>query len=561
MSHRALDMAVESEFCDFIVVGGGAAGCALASGLARSKCRPRVSLLEAGSANSDPALRDLNNTFTQYNSNSQNWGYKSAPMPHVNNREICMDTGKGLGGSTAINFACWVRGPREEWDEIARVTGDDCWKWENVEPRFRRLENYHHLIKPGVGAERYCSHGPDAYGVSGPLHLTSQTTRWDTDMIQTADVWEACGYPLITDMSVGNYVGILFGPLSGHQGVRSTAADLLRGAPPNLKIETDSVVRKILVADGKAFGVELTNGKVLKCGKEVILSAGTLSSPQILMRSGIGPAHHLIELGIPIVYANENIGQNLRDHCHVQMHFSVNTNPRIPLYDGPPTGGAAMGFLKNQSALSSPEFHSLHESERQRLSLQTVPTFEVHHFAPAVRLEGMGPTSMMNIFLLNGQGLGEVKLQSLDPETPPIIRPIFLESEWDKRIVIESTQEALRIMDHSAASKSRDPKAVHICPKTNSEEDILDFWRENLTSTWHMTGTCRIGHTQDEDGACVDPDFRVYGIQNLRVVDLSVLPFLPSVHTQSYAYQVGMIAAEKLERQYGLGTDVSRSML
>ncbi|KAI0534768.1 hypothetical protein GGR58DRAFT_481523 [Xylaria digitata] len=539
---------------DFIVVGAGTSGCSVASDLARSNHLPRVLLLEAGGANNDPKLRDLNNTFTQYTDNSLNWGYKSAPLAYASDREICMDTGKGLGGSTAINFTSWVRGPRDEWDEIARVTGDDCWRWENVEPRFRRLENYHHLIEPGTGAERYCSHGPDAYGTSGLLHLTSQTTKWKTDLIQTADVWEACGYPLINDMSIGNYTGLLFSPLTGYQGVRSTAADLLHGSPPNLEIEVESMVRRVLVTDGKAIDVELTNGKILKCRKEVILSAGALSTPQILMRSGIGPEKHLNDLGIPVVHANNNIGRNLRDHCHVQMHFSVDENPTSHHFDEPPTGGAAMGFMKSHLALSSTEFQLLPKSERERLSLSTVPTFEVHHFTPVVRqsVPGMGPTSMINLFLLNGQGSGEVKLRSSDPDTLPIISPSFLEHEWDKRIVIESTRECLRVMDHAAASKSRDPKAMHICPKSDGEEDILEFWRDNLTSTWHMNGTCKIGRTQDEEGACIDPDLRVYGVHNLRVADLSALPFLPSVHTQSYAYQIGMLAAEKIIHHYDL---------
>ncbi|KAI3340501.1 hypothetical protein F4824DRAFT_497457 [Ustulina deusta] len=528
-------MVSEEKFYDFIVVGAGASGCSIASALARSSGLPHVLLLEAGGANSDPTYRGLNNMFTQYTNSPQNWGYKSAPLAYANNREICMDTGKGLGGSTAINFAFW---------------------WENVEPRFRQLENYHHLIEPGVGAERYCSHGPDAYGTSGFLHLTSQTTKWKTDLNRTADVWEAYGYPFITDMSIGNYVGLLFGPLTGYQGVRSTAADLLRGAPPNLEIETESMVNKVLVTDGKAIGVEQTNGRILKCGKEVILSAGALGTPQILMRSGIGPRQHLNELGIPVIHANDNIGQNLRDHCHVQMYFVVDDSPTVPPFDGPPTGGTAMGFLKSNLALTSAEFQLLPKGERDRLSLPTIPTFEVHHFAPAVRpgLESMGPTSMINLFLLNGQGLGEVRLQSSDPETPPIIRPQFLESEWDKRIVIESTRETLRVMNHAAASKSRDPKAMHICPRSNSEEDILNFWRGNLASTWHMNGTCKIGRTQEGKGACIDPDFKVYGVRNLRVADMSVLPFLPSVHTQSYAYQIGMIAAEKIQRQYSLNT-------
>ncbi|KAI8630021.1 hypothetical protein F5Y19DRAFT_464297 [Xylariaceae sp. FL1651] len=550
-------MVVKDQAYDFIIVGAGAAGCSVASALARSRRRPSVLLLEAGGSNSDPTLRVHDNMFTQFTNGSQNWGYKSAPLVHANNREIPLDRGKGLGGSTAINFTFWLRGPRDEWDEIARVTGDDCWKWKNVERRFRQIENYHHLIEPGTGAERYCAHGPDTYGSAGLLHLSSQSTQWKVDLVETADVWEACGYHLNTDMSTGDHVGLLISPLTGYQGIRSTAADLLQGAPDNLHVKTESEVQRIIILDGKAVGVELLSGKVINCKKEVIVSAGALDTVKILMLSGIGPEDHLNELRIPVAYANKHVGQNLRDHYHVQMHFSVREDATTCLYDSPPTGGSIMGFFKHDKALASSEFQTLPKSEKNRLSYATVPTWEIHHFGPSVRpgLEHMGPTSMINLFVLNSQGLGEVKLRSADRTAPPLVCPRFLEHPWDKRIAIESTRECLRIMDHIASSKSRDPSAKHVCPKSDSEEDILEFWRENLASSWHMTGTCKIGRTQEEDGACLDTDLRVYGVGGLRVADLSVLPFLPSVHTQAYAYQIGMIAAEKIIIEYNLDAE------
>ncbi|KAI1325087.1 hypothetical protein F5Y16DRAFT_423308 [Xylariaceae sp. FL0255] len=528
---------------DFIVVGAGPAGCSVANSLARAESHPQILLVEAGGPNEESKLRVLSNIYTQFTNESQNWGYKSVPLEQMNNREIPLDAGKGLGGSTAINFMTYTRGPKAEWDEMARVTGDDCWKWRNVERRFRQIENFHNLIEPE--AERYRVSGPGSYGTSGPIHVTSPPgSLWDIDMVKSADVWKACGYPLNPDLSSGDGIGLVVAPLSGYGGVRSTAADLFLGAPPNLDIITHSTVRRVIIeSDRNATGIELADGRIFGCTKEVILSAGVIGSPQILMRSGIGPPKHLKELDIPVVYANDAIGKNLRDHCHVSMYFSAGDDILPYLYKGPPQGGGIMGFFKHRDLLTTPEFQAIAESERFRL---------IHHFSPAIH-PTMGLTSRINVFHLSSQGLGDVKLRSNDATTPPLVRPAFLQGSVDEHMVVESTRACLRVMDHPTSPKNRDPMVKHECPKSNSAQDILDYWRENAISTWHGTGTCRIGHANQS--ACVDVDLKVHGLQRLRVADLSVLPFLPSVHTQTYAYQVGMVAAEKIIASHDLNVE------
>ncbi|CAJ2502198.1 Uu.00g095920.m01.CDS01 [Anthostomella pinea] len=541
---------------EFIIVGAGASGCSVASALARSKRRPSVLLLEAGDSNEDPSVRVHGNMYTQNTNSTQNWGYKSTPLPQANNRQISLDRGKGLGGSTAINFTFWTRGPRDEWDELARLTDDDAWKWENTERRFGQIEGYRHLIEPGTGAERYCTHGPDAYGTSGPLRLCSQSTKWSGDLAETTDVWESCGYPMNTDSSTGNPIGLQVCPLTGHLGTRSTAADLLRDAPGNLYVRTDSIVHQVMFEDSRASAVKLANGTTITATKEIILCIGALDTPKILMQSGIGPAEQLSKFRISVVHYNEHIGRNLRDHYYVLMLFAAREDASEALHNAPATGGAAMGFFKDEGALSSSEFQTLTDKERGRLGLPTGPTWEIAHDGARVRpgLEHMGPTSQITLFILNSQGLGDVKLRSANPSEPPLVQPGFLEHPWDKRIAVDSTRECLRVMEHPASSKRRDRSIAHICPKSSSEEDILEFWRDNLTSTWHMMGTCKMGRVEGQDGACADTAFKVFGVQGLRVADLSVLPLLPSVHTQTYAYQIGMIAAEKIISDYGLST-------
>ncbi|KAI0017061.1 hypothetical protein F4780DRAFT_627726 [Xylariomycetidae sp. FL0641] len=548
-------MASNQRDYDFIIVGAGASGCPIARALSRTKRRPRVLLLEAGGPNNDPSDLVHNNMYTQFlRKPAQNWDYKSAPLPHVNNRQVTLDRGKGLGGSTAINFTFWTRGPRDDWDEFARVTGDEAWRWENAERRYRELERYHHDFKPGSGVERYCDHGPDAYGTSGPLRITSQSANWKEALVETTDVWEKCGYRVNKDSSTGDIIGLQVVPLTGYDGARSTAADLLKDCPDTLHIRTGAVVHRIEFTNGKANGVRLADGTILGASQEVIMCAGAIETPKLLMQSGVGPAEQLRRFGIPIVHANEHVGRNLRDHFNILMHFAAREDASKCLHNAPFTGSAAMGFFKHQGALTSPEFRSLPEEERRRMTLPTVPTWEIAHQAGRIRpgLEAMGPTSELTLFALNSQGRGEISLQSTDAYAPPVVTPAFLEHPWDKRIAVESTRECLKVMNHPESTKSKDPNVGHLCPKSDSEEDILEFWRQNLFSTWHTTSTCKMGRSEDEDEACVDTDFRVFGVEGLRVADLSVLPFLPSVHTQTYAYQVGMIAAEKIIAAHAL---------
>jgi choline dehydrogenase-like flavoprotein len=272
----------------------------------------------------------------------------------------------------------------------------------------------------------------------------------------------------------------------------------------------------------------LADGRKVKASKEIILSAGAVDSPKILLHSGIGPRDALAKLGIPPgeIHGNEHVGRHLRDHYHVVMVFGTDEEPSTRPTP-PATGGHAMGFFKIDNALQSPEFDELPEDVKRHLTAPTVPTWEVvHRRGGPITTPGISGLAVYVIpFILTGQGEGEVALQSLDPAVPPSIRMSYLEHPWDKLVVVEATRECLRIMDHPGTFRSKKEGMPHVLPRSDGEEDILEFWRQNVASTWHMTSSCRIGKTA-EDGVC-DKDFKVFGVRGLRVADMSVTPLLP----------------------------------
>lgn len=310
--------------------------------------------------------------------------------------------------------------------------------------------------------------------------------------------------------------------------------------------------------------------------KEVILCAGTLDTPKILMHSGIGPSQQLEKYGIPVVHPIPAIGQGLRDHTFTPLVYirSDNSTDRPSFYGsqtamdealaewkktgtGPWSKFAcqtAIGWFKLSRLTSSAEFKDLPADEQQYLLRETVPHYEIfthfpiHWFIPDFAPEHLNYSCML-VFPYNGQSRGEVTLQSSDPNVPLLFNPKFLSHPFDRRAVVESLRDSLRVTKHEAYSK--DTVAELVAPKSDSDEDLLEFFKQNMFSSWHMTGTVKMGNVEDADAA-VDTNFRLIGIDCLRVADMSVVPILPNCHTQAVAYVTGVTCAEKLIKEYGL---------
>ncbi|KAJ4238432.1 hypothetical protein NW757_013060 [Fusarium falciforme] len=461
---------------------------------------------------------------------------------------------------------------------MAEITGDSAWSWDNAKERFKKLETYHDKV-PEVpeGVKKYLDPKSDDHGYQGPLHIGFED-KWDGYATSSMKIWEANGYDINTDTGNGECLGISVAPKTMYRGTRATAADLLYPTPDNLHIKTDSPVHRVIFENKKAVGISLLDGTVLRATKEVILSAGSLDTPKILMHSGIGPRDQLERFGIQQILENPNVGQNYKDHYHIALKFgrAEHTDNITALFRSKALQDAAkrewelyrtgpyvttgtsmnMGFFKSNAVLQSKEFEDLPASEKKRLQRPTIPTYEIATAGIAQEYytdpHTVPPLLPIMVFVHNSQGVGNVQLASTDPAKPLIFNPSFASHPYDKRVIIEATKEVMKVSRSPEVQKDAHPTQANFdVPVSDSDEDILDFWRKNCTSTWHMSGTCSMGRSE-KDGAVVDTGFRVFGVSGLRVADLSVMPIIASCHTQSTAYQVGMLAAEKIVPEYSL---------
>ncbi|KAL5086704.1 hypothetical protein Trisim1_008787 [Trichoderma cf. simile WF8] len=559
---------------DFIVVGSGPAGCATANGLSRSPKMPSVLLIEAGDDHTQAHLRVDGQRWTTFTQPSMNTGYKTAPQLNCNNRVIAYDRGRGLGGSSTINFGVWTTGPRDDFDEWAKLVDDPAFAWDSMQNRFKVLETFHRDVPTGTDPSSVSSQAND-HGSTGPLHV-GYASEWERDIQPLLRTFQNMGYPVNPDHNSGDPLGMSVLINSAHSGLRSVAADLLQPKPNNLTIVTGSAIQRIILDGKKAVGVE-SNGKHYFATHEVILCAGALDSPKILLHSGIGPADQLSKYHIPVIHDVPAVGQGLRDHAFLNLVVKRNEsdNDRRSFYGSQEAMDAAqkqwnqdrtgpwsvygcenlIGFFKSDSVSSSTEFQNLPPSEKEFLLRETVPHYEllthfpIHYFIPGFAPENLNYDTL-SIFLLNEQSRGEVTLQSADPNVPLKFDPNFLSHPFDERVCIEALRAGMAAIRHPLFAK--DSEADIIVPKVaNSDDGLLQFWRENMTSAWHMVGTAKMGRLGDGD-AVVDANFKVLGISSLRVADNSVLPILPNAHTQSSAYVTGMACAEKLIAEYQL---------
>ncbi|OJJ33602.1 hypothetical protein ASPWEDRAFT_114784 [Aspergillus wentii DTO 134E9] len=557
---------------DFVIVGGGPAGCNLAATLARSDKRPQVLLLEAEAKNDDKSLRVDGQRWTTFLNGELNWGYKTTPQEHCNGREIDYSRGKVLGGSSAINFGFYTVGARDDYDQWAAIVGDETFRWDRMKARFKKLENFNGVI-PNTKNAKYATPKPADHGSQGNLRV-GYANEWEQDLPLMMDIFEQAGLARNPDHNSGDPIGMALVINSAHQGQRTTAADLLLGAPDNLTVITEAPVQRVLLQGKKAIGVE-SRGKQYIANQEVILTTGAQDTPKILMHSGIGPADQLREFHIPVVQNLPAIGQGLRDHFFVPLCFQrkPETNDRNAFFRNPAAMDAALeqwkkdrtgpwtrhscqlgaGWLKSDRVTASTEFKALPLAEQDFLQRETVPHYElVTHFPLHLIFPEAVPDYSyvcLSVFLMNEQSNGEVRLQSSNPDDPLLFDPKFLSHPFDRRACIEIYRHVLEISKHPAFSK--DTVSTLIAPASESDEDILEFWKNNLASGWHMMGTAKMGKPGDIDAA-VDKRFRVFGIDNLRVADLSVVPVLTNNHTQATAYVTGATCADILIREYDL---------
>lgn len=531
---------------DYIIVGGGSAGCVLANRLSADPSA-RVLLLEAGGRDWDPLLRVPLFAGIYYRTKIHNWAYLTEPEPHLDNRRIEWPRGRVLGGSSAINGMVYTRGNRYDYDQWAQLGLRD-WSYENLLPFFKKFEDF--------------EGGPDDYhGTGGELPVTVPGTRWSL-YDSFLEAGKQTGLKYNPDFNGEDQAGIGRYHTSSSGGERwSTARAFLDPVRErsNLDVVTGASILRVLIEKGRARGVEIL-AQGLKCeiaaDRDVILSCGTISSPTVLMHSGVGPADELRALGIDVAAASPGVGKNLQDHLNLRLEYSSPVEDplfRLRRFDRAAlavlralafkTGPAAAfplqagAFLHSRSGLSVPDiqFHFLPGVSSGRIRGLFFKT-------PPGVYEGYGYSC--NVCHLRPESRGEIRLRSADPLDRPAIFANYLAAESDRIAIREGVKKCRELFAQSAFDAVRGDETL---PGKNvqSDADIDAFVRRTAGSIYHPVGTCRMGV---DAASVVDEELRVRGVDGLRVIDASVMPNLVSANTNAPTIMIAEKGADYIRR-------------
>lgn len=529
---------------DFIVIGAGSAGCVLANRLSADP-RHRVLLLEAGGRDSNPLFRLPMLMGKLFQSGIYNWHYHTEPEPCLNDRSLYWPRGKVLGGSSTINGMIYVRGNRHDYDRWAQM-GLLGWSYEDVLPAFRRSESH---------VERR-----DAYH-NGDGELTVCRARSSNPLHEVfIEAGREAGYARNDDFNGADQEGFGRFDFTIRNGKRwSTSRAFLEPARnrPNLAIETGALTQRILIENGRAIGVEFVqNGKIrtVLAEQEVILSAGTVNSPQILMLSGVGPAAELAEHGIAAVRDVPGVGKNLQDHVDCVMVYEC-TRP-VTLYSDLRADKLAWSIVQGMlfgRGVSTTFPYEAGAFLRSRPDL-VAPDIQFH-FMPALektanlhfpKLFGRKEAVELNhgftlrVGPVNPESRGEIRLRSNNPFDAPRIQANYLQSQFDRETIIAGIRMAREVFAQPAFAAYRG-KELSPGPDVESDEALLDWLRTTAMTTFHPVGTCKMGN---DDMAVVDARLKVHGIDGLRVADASIMPVISSGNTNAPAIMIGEKCAE-----------------
>jgi len=520
---------------DYIIVGAGSAGAVLAARLSEDP-RTRVLLLEAGRAG-HPYSRFPISFGLLIHDPAANWVYESEPEEVTARRAIPVPRGKLLGGSSAINGLVWVRGQPSDYDTWASM-GAPGWSWTDVAPLFDRIEDF----------ERK---GATGRGNGGPVHVSvvpDQNPLYDA--LFKAGV--EAGYPTNPDYNSEDQEGISKTQVNIRRGRRMSVAHCyLEPAMrrPNLTVLTEASVQRVLLEGKRCIGVAYRHrGREVTAhaGEEVVLCAGAVATPQLLELSGIGNPEVLQAHGISVNHALPSVGENLRDHLTPRIIWRV-TDPQVS-YNRRARGlGAVIEALKY--VFTGGGFFSLPSAPlvaflKSDADLAT-PDVQMHLVPYAIKdpkrrkLQDF-PSMAVALYQLRPESLGSIHIRSANPYVAPAIRFNFLDSEVDRRTIVNAVKMIRRIIDAPAMNGLR---GEEFSPGAEVETDaqILDWICNNAQTAYHPIGTCRMGQGPD---SVVDENLRVHGIEGLRVADASIFPTMPSGNTNAAAIMVGEKAAD-----------------
>jgi len=539
------ETAYDAEF-DYVIVGAGSAGAALAHRLSESGDHS-VRVLEYGGSDNSIFIKMPTAFSIPMNMKRYDWGFHSEKEPGLKGRSLHQARGKVLGGSSSINGLVYVRGCAgdfEEWEEL----GAAGWCYQDVLPYFKRGED--------------CVYGGDAYrGDQGGLTTCNGNNMKNPLYRAFIKAGEQAGYGYTEDYNGYRQEGFGRMDMTVRDGVRcSTAMAYLKPAMnrPNLDIQTHALTTRVIMDGKTAVGVEYRQGgktRRVRARKEVILSASSFNSPKLLMLSGIGPADHLKEHGIEVVHDLPGVGRNLQDHLEVWVQQECTQKITLNSWLGPLAKawiGANWLFLKRGLGTSN-QFES-NGYIRSRAGMK-YPDIQFHFLAGAIAYDGSsafkGHGFQVHLGANKPKSRGWVKLKSADPEAPPEIVFNYFAEEEDKEAFRAGLRWTREIFAQPALDEYRG-KEVSPGPDVQTDAQIDQWLAETAETAYHPAGSCRMG---TDAMAVVDPECRVHGVHNLRVVDSSIMPTVTNGNLNAPTIMIGEKAADHILGRTPLRSD------
>ncbi|KAI0695505.1 GMC oxidoreductase [Cerioporus squamosus] len=597
---------------DFVIIGGGLAGCVLAARLSENP-GVSVAVLEAGKAHiNDPLVSVPDGWMRQAYNPEYDWIFRTKPQSRIQNGITTPDAkpdpsfywsrGKGLGGSSSINFLFWTRPGREEVDAVEKL-GNPGWNWQRFFEAAKRCENF---VKTPINnhPDYKDLYNHNSVGHEGPVTISFARTVSGTEY-HFQQALQAVGVPVIDDALGGNLSGTFKCPnnIDTRTGTRSTAATgylypaLSR---PNLTVLTEAYVTRIITSkegeEAVAKAVEFKHGGqtyTVNVAKEAILSSSTVKSPHILELSGIGNRTILEKLGIPVQVDLPTVGENLQDHlilanpiwalksgqgfvtsdtilqpeiqeklrsmygkekANDQLYFALSGCTFVPVQTFSDRADELIASFEKKLAERADKLpvglKEQYEVQLEMLKDKNVPDIEIVVF-PVNMQAGNGAPPFVGLLPSIGRPFtrGTIHAASKDPEVQPEIDPNYIEEEIDLEILVDSLKFVRKVASQDAW-KSITEGEILPGPNVQTDEQIRASIKESVSTTWHACGTCSM--LPREKGGVVDTHLKVYGTKNIRVADLSILPVLTSVHTQATTYGIAEQAADIIKADNGL---------
>ena len=536
---------------DYVIIGGGTAGCLLANRLSADPAK-RVLLLEAGGRDDYHWIHIPVGYLHCIGNPRTDWLYQTEPDPGLNGRSLRYPRGKVLGGCSSINGMIYMRGQSRDYDHWAAVTGDDGWRWDACLPVFKQHEDHH------GGAD-------EMHGAGGEWRVEKQRLRWDV-LEAFAQAAQQAGIPASADFNRGNNEGVGYFEVNQRAGWRwNTAKAFLRPTcygRPNFEMWTGVQVTRLLIergADGalRCSGCEVQTPhgpETARASAEVLLSAGAVGSPQLLQLSGLGPAALLQQHGIPVEHDLPGVGENLQDHLQIRAVFKLQGVPTLNTLSASWWGKARIGL---EYAFKRTGPMSMAPSQLGAFTRSSPahvwPNLEYH--VQPLSLEAFGePLHRFDAFTasvcnLNPTSRGAVRIRSPRFEDAPLIAPRYLSTEADRQVAADSLRVTRRIAAQPALAKYR-PEEVKPGLQFQTDAELARLAGDIGTTIFHPVGTCRMGR-DDDPQAVVDARLRVRGVAGLRVVDASVMPTITSGNTNSPTLMIAEKAAQWIRADHG----------